>query len=40
MSWPRIDLGRTKETGFNNYASQNDPSRKVTTAVSAQRHRA
>lgn len=35
MHWPRIDLGRTKETGFNNYASQNDLSREVTTAASA-----
>lgn len=38
MEWPRIDLDRKKETGFNNHASQNDPSRKVTTAVNARRH--
>lgn len=33
MHWRRIDLGRTKETGLNNYASQDDLSRKVTTAA-------
>lgn len=34
--WPHTELGRTKEAGFNNCASQNDPSRKVTGAGSAQ----